>query len=361
MNFRSIQFETEYAECTGAKMKTCINQTFFSVLVVGTSFGLSTNAFSYERSEVSSKVLYQAVDQLTEYLNKDLAKLSDVTKKTAVIHYTQSEELPTSIQNYLIKRLEHMANSNEKTPVKFVQCIECLSLQAVAEGDEIFIRKGITDDTQLQATMGKLGIKKYSDINLAYTGDQLVMQMNVVDENKLVDWTGEYKTPYKAYDDSQWQLGFGAEVGAFQGGASLPAAKGARITAGQRLTGIGAVGISTSFFESTPGVPQIMSYGSFFSLSHNEVFNQYWDFVRLSYNAELGITDFNGNQLLHQTLGVKTVLGKHYAVGLNGKMHQFVVAPQDDTPIANEEGEPVLKNNEVLPTMVSLFLGVEFL
>jgi hypothetical protein len=42
-------------------------------------------------------------------------------------------------------------------------------------------------------------------------------------------------------------------------------------------------------------------------------------------------------------------------------MHQFVAAPQDDTPIANEEGEPVLRNNEVLPTMVSLFLGVEFL
>ena len=338
-----------------------MNQTVYSVLVAGTSLSLSASAFAYERSEVSSKVLYQAVDQLTEYLNKDMAKLSDVTKKTAIIHYTQSEELPTSIQNYLIKRLEHMANNNQKTPVKFVQCIECLSLQAVAEGDEIFIRKGIADDNQLQATMGKLGIKKYSDINLAYTGDQLVMQMNVVDENKLVDWTGEYKTPYKAYDESQWQLGVGAEVGAFQGGGAMPAARGARVSAGQRLTGIGAVGLSVSFFESTPGVPQIVSYGSFFSLSHNEMFNQYWDFMRLSYNAEVGITNFNGNQLLHQTLGVKSVLGKYYSVGLNGKMHQFVSAPKDDTPIANSEGEPVLKNNDVLPTMVSLFLGVEFL
>jgi hypothetical protein len=342
-------------------MKTCMNQAVYSVLVAGTSLSISASAFAYERSEVSSKVLYQAVDQLTEYLNKDMAKLSDVTKKTAIINYTQSEELPTSIQNYLIKRLEHMANSNQKTPVKFVQCIECLSLQAVAEGEEIFIRKGIADDKQLQATLGKLGIKKYSDINLAYTGDQLVMQMNVVDENKLVDWTGEYKTPYKAYDESQWQLGVGAEVGAFQGGGAMPAARGARVIAGQRLTGIGAVGLSVSYFESTPGVPQIVSYGSFFNLSHNEIFNQYWDFVRLSYNAEVGVTDFNGNQLLHETLGVKSVFGKYYSVGLNGKMHQFVAAPKDDTPIANSEGEPVLKNNDVLPTMVSLFLGVEFL
>ena len=342
-------------------MKTCKNQTLYSVLVAGTSLSLSASAYAYERSEVSSKVLYQAVDQLTEYLNKDMAKLSDVTKKTAIIHYTQSEELPTSIQNYLIKRLEHMANNNQKTPVKFVQCIECLSLQAVAEGEEIFIRKGIADDNQLQATMGKLGIKKYSDINLAYTGDQLVMQMNVVDENKLVDWTGEYKTPYKAYDESQWLLGVGAEVGAFQSGGNMPAARGARATVGQRLTGIGAAGLSVSFFESMPGVPQIVSYGSFFSLSHNEVFNQHWNFMRLFYNAEIGVTDFNGNQLLHQTLGVKTVMGKHYSVGLNGKMHQFVAAPKDDTPISNSEGEPVLKNNDVLPMMVSLFLGVEFL
>jgi len=342
-------------------MATFTHRLLTNLLVAGSTFGLAGIAAAVERSEVSSRVLYRAIDQLTDYLDKDLSEVSKHTKKTAIINYTQSEELPTSIQHYLIKRLEYLANRNKETPVKFVQCVECTSLHAVAQGDEVFIRKGITDDTQLQKTMKELDIRKYSDVHLAYTGDQLVMQMNIVDENKMVDWSGEYKTPYKAYDDSQWILGIAAEVGAFQGGEDIPAAMGGRIIVGQRLTGFGSAGLAFSYFQEAPGLPRIISYGSFVGVSHNELFNQYWDFARLSYEGELGVTDFNGSQLLHQTLGVKTVIGKYYTVALNTKFHQFVATPKDDTPIANPEGASLLKNNEPLPMMVSLVMGVELL
>lgn len=330
-------------------------------LLVGFLPLVSSPAAAVDRGEVSHKVLYQAVDQLTEYLNKDLSEIAKHTKKTAIVNYTQSEDLPTSIQHYLIKRLEHLAAQNEKATVKFVQCIECTSMHSVAEGDEIFIRQGITTDEQLKNTLKKLDIRKYGDVHLAYTGDQLVMQMNVVDENKMVDWSGEYKTPYKAYNQSQWMFGVNAEAGAFQGGENMPSAQGARLSFGQRMTGVGAAGLTASGFQEMPGVPQIISLGAFFNLSHNELFNQYWKFVNLHYTTELGITDFNGNQLTHETIGVKTVLGRYYSVALNTKFHQFISTPDDDTPIANDEGEPVLKNNEPLPMMVSLALGVEFL
>jgi hypothetical protein len=343
----------------GAAQMTSI-RAYVSPLFAGLLAMQASPAAAVDRGEVSHKVLYQAVDQLTDYLNKDMAEIAKHTKKTAIVNYTQSEDLPTSIQHYLIKRLEHLAAKNENTTVKFVQCVECTALHSVAEGDEIFIRQGITTDDQLKETLKKLDIRKYGDVHLAYTGDQLVMQMNVVDENKMVDWSGEYKTPYKAYNESQWMFGVNAEAGAFQGGNNMPSAQGARVSFGQRLTGIGAAGLSASAFQPAPGVPQIASLGAFFSLSHNEVFNQYWKFVNLYYNTELGVTDFNGNQLIHETVGVKTILGRYYSVALNTKFHQFIAAPDDDTPIANDEGEPVLKNNEPLPMMVSLALGVEF-
>ncbi len=133
------------------------------------------------------------------------------------------------------------------------------------------------------------------------------------------------------------------------------------MTIGQRLTGFGAAGLTFSYFQEAPGLPQVVSYGTFVGVSHNELFNQYWDFLRLSYQGEVGITDFNGSQLLHQTVGIKTVLGKHYTVALNSKFHQFVATPTDSNPIANPEGEAVLKNDEPLPMMVSLALGVELL
>lgn len=334
---------------------------FLRMSLAGLTASIAHTATAVEQKNISNKVLYQAVDQLTSYLEKDLPEIAKHAKKTAVINYTQSEDLPVSIQHYLIKRLEHLASKHDTSEIKFVQCVECTSLHSVAEGDEIFIRQGITTDEQLQETMKKLGIRKYSDIHLAYTGDQLVMQMNVVDENKLVDWSGEYKTSYRSYSESQWLLGIGAEVGSFQGGNNAPAVVGARASIGQRFTGFGAAGLTLSVFEVAPGIPQIVSLGSFMQFSHNELFNQYWKFIALSYNAEIGVTDFNGIQLVHESIGIKTVFGKHYSVALNTKFHQFVSAPDDDTPIANEEGEYVLRNNEPLPMMVSLALGVEFL
>ena len=91
------------------------------------------------------------------------------------------------------------------------------------------------------------------------------------------------------------------------------------------------------------------------------MFNQYWDFHRLSYLGELGITDFNGNQLIHETIGVKSVIGKHYTVSLSAKFHQFISEPVGNNPILNPEGEPVLLNNQPLPMMISLGLGFELL
>src|SRR5690606_9878564 len=126
-----------------------------------------------------------------------------------------------------------------------------------AEGDEIFIRKGIADDAQLQDVMKKLDIRKYTDVNVTYTGDQLVMQVSVVDENKMVGWSEEYSTPYKAYHDSLWTLSAGVEVGSFQK-AEMPGAMGGRIEIGQRLAGIGNAGLAVSAFQEAPGVPQII-------------------------------------------------------------------------------------------------------
>ena len=332
-----------------------------SKLVLGFLLGISLTQFGHaiDRTDFSGKVLYRAIDQLAEYMEKDLDQVSKHTKKTSIVNYTQSEELPTSIQHYLVKRLEYVASKNTRTPVKFVRCLECLSMQAVAEGDEIFIRKGITNDKQLKKTLSNLGIRKYTDINLAYTGDKLVMQLNVVDENKLVDWSGEYKTPYKAHENSQWLINIGAEVGSYSDN-DIPSAKGARVSVGQRLTGFGAIGLSTSFFEEAPGIPQVVSLGTFASFSHNEIFNQYWDFARLYYQAELGVTDFNGSQLFHETIGVKGVMGI-YSLGINIKLHQFVSTPDDDSPINNTDGKSFLNNNDPLPMLVSLGLGVEIM
>lgn len=337
-------------------MNRIVDQVIKSSILAG--FALTqTNAFAVDRTEVSSKVLYNAVNQLTDYLGEDLSEISKHTKKTAIVNLTLSEDLPPSVQHYLVKRLEFMGQKNKRTPVNFVQCIECLSLHAVAEGDEIFIRKGITDDVQLQKTMNKLGINKYSDINLAYTGDELVMQVAVVDKNKLVDWANEYKTPYKAYTDSQWEFGIGGQVASLSG---LTSTTGVSTHLGQRLTGFGSVGLNVAYHQAKPGLPATTGVSTYVGVSHNEIFNQYWNYVRLSYEAGVGVTDFNGNQLLSQTIGIKTILGKYYSIALHGKMHQFASAPTDDSPIDNPEGESLLANDEVLPTMITLTLGAEF-
>jgi hypothetical protein len=329
-------------------------------LFVASIVGAPSNASAQAKEEISPTVLYQAIDVLVSYLEEDLTELSKVTKKTAIVNYTQSEELPESVKAYLIKKLERAGTANANHPVRFVQCIECLTVRAEAEGDEVFIKKGITDTAELNSTLERMGVRKYGDVNLTYGGKFVSLQMSVVDRDGSISWSQEYKTPYNAVNDSQWMLGAGIEALAFMN-PDLPTPQAARLYFGQRLFGIGAVGLSGVLTQKSDDLSAINTFSGFFELSHNEFFQQYWEFVQLSYVTELGITDFNGNQQLAESVGIKTKFGQYFTLRLMAGANQFINKPKDDSPIFNPKGEPILNNNDPLPARFALGIGFELL
>lgn len=304
--------------------------------------------------------LYAAVDQLTAYFANDLTTLSNVARKTAIVNFTQSESLPESLQAYVLKRLEYVSlAAKSPNPVRFVQCQECLTVHAEAKGDEIFLKQGITDDAELKAVMKRLSIRNYSEVNLAFTGKQLVMNMSVYDDNKLVVWSNQYQTALKKGKGSDWTAGVFGELAKFSG--DLPAASAGRAFLGQRITGYGNVGIAATLFRSTPQLQKMSSFGAFVELNHNEFFATSSDLWQLYYTAEVGFTDFNGNQQPYESLGLRGRLGSHFSALAAYRIHQFPNAPKDNRPVYNTGGAPVLSNNEALPPHFLLGFGAEVL
>jgi hypothetical protein len=318
---------------------------------------LTSSAYAIESPKVSEDVLYRSVDVLAAYLEKDFKELSQITKKTSVVHYSQSDSLPTHLQSYLLKKIEHAA---AKSDVRFIQCVECLSLKAEAQGEEVFISKGIASEDELKRVLKDLSIQTYGDVNLAYSGRSMALQVSMLDADRTVRWTKEYKTPASSFNDSQWQVGASLEAMSFMK-EGMPSPGSARTYVGQRLHGIGAVGLSATLVERTQELSTIGMYGAYFELNHNEYFASYWNYLQLAYQAEVGITDFNGRQQLTESLGVKAKFGQYFTMRLAARTHQFFQTPTDSGNLFNANGEPILRNNEALPTQFIMGIGVEVL
>lgn len=311
-----------------------------------------------DRSEISPTILYQATDVLTGYLQQDMTKVSQVTKKVVIVNYTQSETLPPSLKAYILKKLEQISTKNPDTPVRILQCLECLSVKAEAQGDEIFIKKGVNSKQEMEQLLQKMNVRNYGDINITYAGRYLVLQMSVVDKDGVVEWANEYKTPIGAYNDSQWIMGASVDGIAFMD-SKFPSPKGARIYLGQRLFGLGAVGLAASTMQKSDSLASAHTYAGFLELSHNELFKAYWEYIELSYLLELGITDFNSKQQLAESFGIKAKVGQYFTLRLAAAANQFIKKPEDDSDIHNPEGAPIIKNNEPLPARLIIGVGIE--
>lgn len=323
---------------------------------------MSHTGLAVSSEELSATVLYEAIDVLANYLDDDIPSLSGVTKKVAVVNYTQSEDLPESAKAYLLKKLEQSSRSNEQTPVRILQCMKCLAVRAEAQGDEIFIKKGISDKAELAAAMKDLGITKYADVNLTNAGRYLILQMSVVNQDGIIEWSKEYKTPMSAYNDSQWIIGADVQSLSYSN-ADFPSSQAFHAYVGQRLFGVGSAGLAIQTVPKTKNkeVSAYNTYSGYFELSHNELFKAYWDFFQLSYLLELGMTDFNKKQQIAETVGIKMMFGNYFSMRLAAQANQFISTPKDDSDVynpANPAG-PIMKNNEPLPMRYLVGVGVE--
>lgn len=307
-------------------------------------------------SEVSEPVLFQSINVLVNYFGNDLGEISEISRKVSIVHYSQSEKLPANTQEYLIKKIEEAGST--KADLRIVQCVECLSLKAEAKGEDVYVSKGIASESDLKARLADLQIKHYFDINLSFSGHSLILQATLLDASRTVAWSRSYETPVSSMNDSQWQLGLSLEAMSFTK-PKFPSPGATRIFIGQRLFGLGYVGLAGTFVQKTPSLASIRMYTGYFEMSHNEFFNSYWNYVQLLYLAEIGITDFNAKQQLTESFGVKGKFGQHFTLRLAYRMHQFFKKPQDSGSLYNESGEAILQVNQALPPQIILGVGVE--
>lgn len=323
-------------------------------------FTFPNRSSAQDSQSAHGPALYEATDLLVDYFAKDFESLTLKSKKTAIVNFSISENLPGSIREYVIKKIESAAKNYKQGPLILMQCIECLSLQAVSKGDEVFIKKGITDRKQLDQVMKRLGIRNHLDAHLTFTGSELVLQLSLVEADQKVSWAQEYRSQYRLQDSSPWMLGLSMQ-GSFFMKSSFPTPKVIRVYTGQRVYGLGNIGMALSMYEKTDQLDSIMEFDGFFELNHNEFFAKYWKHINLLYVAELGVVDFNSYLQLSLGLGARVKLGRYFHVSLITKGFTHVQKPQSDKPVYNPNGPSILNTNESLPPAVLFGVGFDIL
>lgn len=319
-----------------------------------------TQSFAADQNDVHGPVLYEAADLLVGYFAADFEKLTEKTKKTSIVNFSVSENLPGSVRNYLVKKIEAAAKDYKSGPLVLMQCVECLSLQAVSKGDEVFISKGITDKKQLEAILKRLNIRNYLDAHMTFTGSELVLQLSLIESDQTVSWSGEYRAHYREQDSSPWILGLTGQ-GVFFMKDKFPSPKSVRLFTGQKIYGLGNIGLAVTTHEKTDELSAINELSGFFELNHNEFFSNYWKHLTLLYGADIGITDFNSYLQLTLEVGVRLRVGRYFHVRLAGKGHSLLSKPDNSKPVFNPNGSSIIKNNENLPPAVIFGVGVDIL
>ena len=362
IGYMCLQMISNTTICTGnGSPMLRIRKGVFNLLAIAAvvTSNLSVHAQGTEKEH--GPALYEAADLLVRYFSKDFEQLTAKTKKTAVVNFSISENLPGSLRNYLVKKFEAAAKEYKSGPLVLMQCVECLSLQAVTKGDEVFISKGITDKKQLEGIMKKLGIRNYIDANLTYTGSDLVFQASLVEANGQVTWSGEYNAHYRKEDSSPWVLGVTGQ-GVFFMKDKFPTPKAIRLFVGQKVYGVGNLGVAGTFYEKTDELnSEITELTGFFELNHNEFFSSYWKHMTLLYTADLGVADFNSFLQLAVELGVRLRFGSMFHIKLSGKGFAHVSKPDSDKDVYNPNGPSIIKTNENLPAAVIFGVGVDIL
>ena len=138
---------------------------------------------------------YDSIDFLVKRFRKKfrgaVRKNRQLNTKVSIVSFNISEDLPYSIRDYALQKLERVAYRNRK--FRFKQCKECLSVRAHMVEGEVYITKGLTSNDELESILKKLGSSAYAEVVLVTAKPFLKMLINIYTvENKVVLWKGEF-------------------------------------------------------------------------------------------------------------------------------------------------------------------------
>lgn len=253
----------------------------FIVLIAILSF-YCLAPLSVDATPRHSRVVTDAVDVLSKYFIKAVAKIHEPLGRTALI-ITVSDALDPDIKEYLYNRLQ------EKLPktynIEIVNCLQCQTVRAYSDGNRIVIEKGLTKKRFAKMLARQYSLDTFLVVNVGYTGTKLYMQFKAVDTAKMdIVYQKTFKTHARFLTDKSFI--FSLDIGpAYVISADADEDKfGAAIAVffGERFYGLGKVGFGASTVFSVSNISFNQSSGPYISANFNEIAGMHWSFGELN-------------------------------------------------------------------------------
>lgn len=333
------------------------------ILTVGTILVTANLSFA-AAEDIGRSQAYQGIDNVTRDLSADISELGSKANKVTVSRYSQHQDIPYNLRDYVLRRFEAVGQSPETNKVNFIRCVGCFTPKAITKGDQIFVRKGFQNRDELVRYLDKMKVNHYAETHVDFNDDELVLQVSVMSKDSgSVVFAKEYRTHVHGPDRSGIVIGFGAVNGMYTG-SKIPNLPGGRVSFGQRLVGLGDVGITGSSFGAQDGMPPQGSAGFYSDLNLNEMAELNWDYTNLIFPVHIGVTDFNGDIQAYLETGFKLRVGSTFYSSLTARGHTFVAKPKHEEPLIKnndrDEEESFLASDKPIPMAILLGFGFDF-
>ncbi|SMF00038.1 hypothetical protein [Pseudobacteriovorax antillogorgiicola] len=359
-------------------------------LLLGMTFFIPTILSAAD--SINRSKSYQAINKLSKQFAEDIEDYGSVANTVVVTEFSQSSAFEADLRSYMVFSLEQDLQeakndakessedsdkekddedsekkaSKPKNTFKFVRCFGCFKPRAISDGKDIYIRKGFADNNELKFALEKIGADAYMTVNLDNNGDEVVMQTSLFStkDSKLLT-SKEYRTTVQGPSRSGVVMGIGMQSASFHD-SKLPSVMGARISIGQRLVGLGDMGVAVTYLGKNSGYPSQTTFSLFTDLNRAEITGDQGKYVNWLFPIDFGVTDFNGDVQFQLQAGVKMRLGSILYVSLTERQHVFLTKPRNDgevkgTEPVEPEGDDVLfESDKPISGALMFGVGVDF-
>lgn len=328
-------------------------------LLVFLLFSYGTLAFSEEVEQkkkikdafLASRSYSYTLNILIDQLTADLQKKITSPTTAAITKFTMSSNLPQEFENYTILKITQ-AVSRVGGQMKLMKCIECLSINMELKNEETLVKKGISDLKELDKVLNQYNAKNYAEFNLSLVGNTLILtEVIYTRADHTVVYSGEFTSGiYSIRDDG---LIFGLSLGTL-----MPKSEsliGGQIYLGQRVSGLGDVGMKFLSFNS-PKAGSMSGVGIMVDLSYNELFSNYWQSGSLYLTNALSFAAYKSNSQISYSLGVKYKFGLIFHTLVQYSVFKVLKLKEVEEP---EDGF-VIDPNKNFPGTLFLGLGMDF-
>ncbi len=303
---------------------------------------------------LASRSYNYTLNLLSEQLTADVAAKVKSPVSAVITKFTMSSNLPEEFENYsLLKIVEALAKADSK--LKLIKCIECLTVNMEMHNGEVLLKKGVTDQKELDKFLTQYSANYYAELNVGLVGNSLILTMIVYSrKDNVIAYSNEIASGiYSIRDDG---IIFGISIASmFVQHAGAGSLIGGQFYVGQRIARFGDVGFNFSSYTSST-VKSISGLGLMVDLNLNDMTGNYWKVGSLLITNSLGFASYRSNAQVNYSLGVKFKFGLIFHAFIEYALYQVLKFKDVEAP-ANQPF--VIDPNKNFPQSIILGLGLD--